>query len=100
MGFARRDWNDDHFRDHLGSGVKKHGTGFDARIWAEFARNISYFKGDLDKVADYEKLQSILDALEDQSAGRLYYLATAPDFYGPACDHLAAAGMSTEQSGH
>ena len=99
IGFARRDWHDDQFRDHLGSGVKKYANGFSARAWDEFARNIRYFQGDLDTIADYEKLQSILDKMEHQPADRLYYLATAPDFYGPACDHLAAAGMSAEQGG-
>jgi glucose-6-phosphate 1-dehydrogenase len=37
--------------------------------------------------------------MEEEAADRLYYLATAPDFYGPACDHLAGAGMATEDRG-
>ena len=99
VGFARRDWRDDQFRDHLGSGVKKHAGGFDADVWDEFARDIRYLQGDLNTTADYGKLHATLDKMENQPADRLYYLATAPDFYGPICDHLAAAGMSVEQSG-
>ena len=99
VGFARRDWSDDPFRDHLGSGVKKYGAGFDTRVWNEFARNIHYFQGDLDTPADYKKLHSTLEAMEIEPADRLYYLATAPDFYGPTCRHLAAAAMTSEGSG-
>jgi len=99
VGFARRDWSDDQFRDRLGTGVKEYGTGFDARVWNDFARTIHYFQGDLDASEDYEKFQAYLDVVEKEPADRLYYQATAPDFYGPACEHLAAAGMTTEGRG-
>ena len=99
VGFARRDWSDDQFKDRLGTGVKDYGTGFDPRVWNDFARTIHYFQGDLDASKDYEKLQATLDDVEKEPADRLYYLATAPDFYGTACKHLAAAGMSTEGRG-
>lgn len=37
--------------------------------------------------------------MEHTSADRLYYPATASDYYGPACDHLAAADMTHEADG-
>ena len=99
VGFARRDWSDDQFRDRLGTGVKEYGTAFDDTVWSDFARTIHYFQGDLDASEDYEKFQAYLDDVEKEPADRLYYLATAPDFYGPACEHLSAAGMTTEGRG-
>ena len=99
VGFARRDWSDDQFRDRLGTGVKEYGTGFDARVWNDFALNIQYFQGDLDTHEDYQKLHSTLKDMEKEPSDRLYYLATAPEFYGPGCDHLAAAGMTAEERG-
>jgi glucose-6-phosphate 1-dehydrogenase len=96
VGFARRDWSDDRFRDHLVTGLKEYGTAFDPKVWSDFSRFITYFQGDLDVSEDYEKLQSHLNTMEKVPADRLYYLATAPDYYGPVCDHLAAAGMTSE----
>lgn len=100
VGFARRDWNDDRFKDHLGAGLKKYAPAFDPLVWKEFARSIHYFQGDLDATVDYEKLGAYLEKMEMGPADRLFYLAVAPAFYGPACDHLAAAGMTTETQGH
>jgi len=99
VGFARRDWRDDHFRDHLAGGVEQFGAGFEANRWHDFAQRITYVQGNLDAPADYAGLDAHLRAAENGAADRLYYLATAPDFYGPACDHLAAAGMADETSG-
>jgi glucose-6-phosphate 1-dehydrogenase len=99
VGFARRNWSYDEFRDRLGSGVKEYGAAFDASAWNDFARSIRYVPGDMASSDDYQKLQSALKDIEMEPADRLYYLATAPDFYGPACEHLFAAGMTAEGRG-
>jgi glucose-6-phosphate 1-dehydrogenase len=100
VGVARRDWNDDQFRERLCDGVKEHGgNSFDEGAWNTFAAGIGYFRGNLDIAEDYKRLQTYLTRIEDGPADRLYYLATAPAFYGPACEHLAAAGMSADEAG-
>ena len=99
VGLARRDWDDQKFRDRLETGVKQHGTGFSTGLWQDFARRIGYVRGNLDAPGDFRKLDAHLGDMEHASADRLYYLATAPDYYGPACDHLAAAGMTHEADG-
>lgn len=99
VGVARRDWSDDQFRDRLRDGVRQHGATFDENTWRTFAANIGYFRGNLEAGENFRKLQSHLSRLENGPRDRLYYLATAPDLYGPACDHLAAAGMTTEANG-
>ncbi len=100
VGFARRDWNDANFREHLRRGVETHGTTFEDRVWNDLAPSIHYFRGNLDAVDDFRALDACLTDLEAGGANRLYYLAIAPDFYGPACGHLAAAGMTAETQGH
>ncbi len=99
VGFARRDWNDARFREHLKRGVETHGANFDDKVWNDLAPSIHYFQGNLDATDDFRALDAYLNDLEAGSADRLYYLAIAPDFYGPACDHLAAAGMTAETRG-
>lgn len=100
VGFARRDWNDERFREHLKNGVKTHGSTFEDKVWNDLAQSIHYFRGSLDAAEDFRELQNYLNQLETGITSRLYYLAIAPDFIGPVCDHLAATGMTAETQGH
>ncbi len=93
VGFARRDWDDHTFRDWLQGGVQEHGGTFSADTWADFAATLGYFRGDLEDAGDYRRLCHHLGP-EGAENCRLLYLATSPELYGPACDHLAAAGMA------
>lgn len=100
VGMARREWSDEQFRDRLRDGViAQAGKTFDQNRWNEFAAAISYFRGNLDIADDYRALREHLGRLENGPADRLYYLATAPEFYGPACEAMAAAGMTREADG-
>jgi len=100
VGVARRDWSDAQFRDRLRDGVKEHGgKTFDATSWSAFEACISYFRANLEIAEDYKLLKTCLDSIEKGGADRLYYLATAPEFYGLACDYLATAGMNSEKEG-
>lgn len=98
VGFARRQWSDDQFREHLGDGIKEHGT-FDPEVWQTFAQSLHYCRGSLDDAEDFEKLGVFLEQIESSPADRLYYLATSPDFYATTCEYLAAAGMTAEAQG-
>lgn len=100
VGAARRDWSNEQFHERLRDGIKQYGCcSFDEGTWNEFAKGLTYFRLNLDTADDYTSLQSYLNSLEGDSANRLYYLATAPEFYGAACEHLAAAGMTAEDNG-
>lgn len=100
VGFARRDWSDEDFREELKKGVKAHGATFEDEIWNELAPSIHYFRGDLDAAKHFRALQAHLGRLESGATGRLYYLAVAPDFIGPVCAYLKAAGMAAETHGY
>ena len=85
VGYARRPWSDDEFRGGLEDALKQFAAAsFDSGSWAGFAPRLSYFQGNLDSPEDYQKLQSYLRQQEGGPANRLYYLATSPNFYGPA----------------
>jgi glucose-6-phosphate 1-dehydrogenase len=81
VGFARRPWTDDYFRERLRRGVEEFGGGTDDAEWETFAANVWYVRGNLDVSDDYEHLGASLRELEGGPARRLYYLATAPAFY-------------------
>jgi len=97
VGFARRDYSDDAFRAHLREGVAQFSPEtFDPLVWEKFAPRLHYFRGNLDEPADFAGLDAFLRGLEDGPANRLYYLATAPEYYSPISGHLGAAGMSRD----
>jgi glucose-6-phosphate 1-dehydrogenase len=96
VGFARRPWDHAEFRAMLLRGMEEFAPGFDPALWEKFAANLSYFKGDLDAAEDFVRLGRSLDELEGKPGDRLYYLATSPEYYGPVCQHLGAAGLADE----
>jgi len=99
VGFARRPWTDADFRNVLHEGMNQFAPGFETAMWGAFAERITYCQGNLDAAEDFLKLSQRLSQLEAGPANRLYYLATAPEYYGPVCTHLGAAGMTVEEEG-
>jgi len=95
VGFARRAFSDEAFRAKLREGVVQFSPeSFDAAVWDLFAERLHYFQGNLDAAEDFPKLDAFLNSLEGEDANRLYYLATAPEFYMPVVGFLGAAGMA------
>lgn len=100
VGFARRDWSDEFFRTRLREGVEQFSDDtFDEKVWKDFAPRLHYFRGDLTKPDDFTGLDNFLKELEGKLANRLYYLATAPSFYGSTANYLGAAKMTAEEEG-
>lgn len=97
VGFARRPWSHDDFRAQLLEGMRHFAPGLlDAALWEKFADCVSYFKGDLNTEADFVRLGTFLNELESGPANRLYYLATAPEYYAPVAANLGQAGLAAE----
>jgi glucose-6-phosphate 1-dehydrogenase len=71
-----------------------------AEEWELFVSHIWYAQGDLDTAVDYENLRAYLDDLDSGPANRLYYLATAPDFFVPIVKHLGEYNMVSESEGY
>jgi glucose-6-phosphate 1-dehydrogenase len=95
VGFARRPWTDEEFRSRLRENTATIlADAFDPSVWEEFSRRIRYFQGRLDEPESFSALDSYLKKLEGGPAGRLYYLATAPEFFAPIVSYLGRAGMA------
>ena len=100
VGFARRPWSHDDFRNRLLDGMHRFADdNLDMDTWPAFAAQIWYSQGDLDTGADYRSLNDLLHQLEDGPTNRLYYMATAPRFFIPIVEHLGMAGMAVETDG-
>lgn len=95
VGFARRPWDDQTFRDLLKEALQQFDQdAFDDQTWQTFAQRLTYFQGNLDVADDFARLQPFLTDLEQKSANRLYYLATAPEFFVPIVQNLGQANMA------
>jgi glucose-6-phosphate 1-dehydrogenase len=102
VGYSRTPMSDDAWRTSLRETTAKHAEGghFDEKAWTDFAARIHYQPGDIGQSADMEKLKERLAALEGAAAvTRVYYLATAPQFYEPVVAAIGALGMAGEENG-
>jgi glucose-6-phosphate 1-dehydrogenase len=101
VGFARSDWTDEQFREQMRQAVATHGAHdiLDSDIWDAFSRRLHYVSSSFDDAAAYATLRALLARVRAPAAGlgnRLFYLATAPDFFPVIAEHLGAAGLAAE----
>jgi glucose-6-phosphate 1-dehydrogenase len=97
VGFARREWSDDFFREHLKEGIEQFSDGIGSpELWEDFARGLFYCSGNMDDPDSYAKLQqrlSELDGMRGTRGNRVFYLSVGPEFFKPALKQLGATGM-------
>jgi glucose-6-phosphate 1-dehydrogenase len=102
VGFSRTPMSDDEWRTSLRESTAQHcgSAPLDDASWREFATRIHYQPGDIAQAADFATLDARLDGLEGGGeATRVYYLATAPQFYAPVVTALGGHGMAAETRG-
>jgi glucose-6-phosphate 1-dehydrogenase len=97
VGFARRDWSDDFFREHLRQGVEEFGGGLKStEVWEKFAQGLYYSAGDIDNPDSYANLKQRLASLDDSRGtrgNRTFYLSVGPKFFSEAAQQLGNHGM-------
>jgi len=98
---------DEQFRDRLKAFIQsqskvtrksagKQHTSFDVALWRKFAARISYLQGDFLDAATYA---AVIEKLSQTGTGNaVFYLATAPRFFGEVADHLGQAGLLNEDA--
>jgi len=104
VGFARRDWTHEQFRQGLKEALDQfsHTKPVVEEVWAKMEPHIYYFKGDLPEVESYNQLAKFLRELpEHEKIGDnyLFYLSVSPNFFGPTAKNLAAAGLARGEEG-
>jgi glucose-6-phosphate 1-dehydrogenase len=103
VGFARRDWSDEFFRDSLLEDARTFSrSGVQDALWPSFAEGVSYVRSSFDDPAGYTALSQRLQELDEArgtSGNRLFYLATPPENYATIIQQLGAAGMNRSPAG-
>jgi len=97
IGAARSDLDDKAFQDRAVAALKDHveKKDLDDDVMRGFLDRLHYVRIDATAAkADWSALKALLDP----KRVRVFYLATAPDLYGPICHNLGAKGLVTEKS--
>jgi glucose-6-phosphate 1-dehydrogenase len=100
VGVARSDLSDDEFRARMRTAVETHArVPVDDDIWEGFAHRLSYIAAPFDHADGYARLRSHLERLDAElgtRGNRLFYLATAPEFFPVIAEQLGGAGLTDE----
>ncbi|MGI9457524.1 MAG: glucose-6-phosphate dehydrogenase [Aeoliella sp.] len=101
VGFSRTQFSHHEWHKQLEQSTRKFaGERFESEKWDTFVHSIYYQPGDIGKQEDIIALSNILDELEGgEESSRVYYLSTAPRFYGLAAEMLGTAGLADESNG-
>jgi len=101
LGVAHSKMSTEDFRKKLTDDIKHYAGGeVDADIWEWFLRRLYYITAEFDDKNLYSNLKTTLEKLDKDHSTHgnyFFYLATAPDFFGPVVEQLASAGLMDEK---
>jgi len=99
LGTARQPIGDDEFRELMKQAITEFGSdaNLDESTWNSFAKRLFYLGGDFNDPSLYQSLKTKLGELDaefDTRGNRVFYLATAPDFFGLVARQLGDAKLA------
>ncbi|MEV4419588.1 glucose-6-phosphate dehydrogenase [Patulibacter sp. NPDC049589] len=98
VGVAMDDLDDEGYRALVEEAIREHSRRpCDELVMETFLSTVSFVSGGFEEDAAYSELAPRLKALDDragQALNRVFYLSTAPRFFGPIIEQLGAHGLS------
>jgi len=102
VGLSRRPMSTEDFRKKVAEDLKEYATGeVDSDISEWFLRRVYYYAGDFSDKNVYTQLKDSLEKIDKDHSTHgnyFFYLATAPDYFGPIVEQLAATGLMEENN--
>jgi glucose-6-phosphate 1-dehydrogenase len=103
VGVARRPLQSEFEKDMREGILQFGGVQEGEKKLDEFMGKVSYFAMNFDDPGGYDKLKAVLEGI-DQKQGtkgnRLFYLATAPEYFAEIIEQLGRHGMAKPQQGN
>ena len=101
LGVDVASFDDGKFRQHLRQGMAEFSRRgeVEEKVWADFAKSLSYIDGDFTDAQTGETLKKTLEDIDrkwDAKAARIFYLATPPALVAPLARHLNETGLCRE----
>jgi glucose-6-phosphate 1-dehydrogenase len=104
VGVARAKMSDDDFKKQVNDDVKEYCNECPQDdLWEWFQQRFYYFAGDFNDDKLYPQLKDYLVKVDQEHSTHqnfFYYMATAPSFFGPIVEKLAAAGLMQQGNDH
>ena len=104
IGVAHNAMSTEDFRKKVSADMKEFATEeVNPDLWEWFVRRIHYVTAEFDDPNLFQKLTDLLPQMDKDHTTHenyFFYLATAPDFFGPIVEHLGAAGLLEEKNQH
>jgi len=98
VGFARRDWTDQHFANEMLGAVRQHArTTFRPEVWEQVSDGVRFVSGAFNEPAAFDRLAatvSRLDAERGTGGNRAYYLSVPPGQFQVVVRQLERSGLS------
>jgi glucose-6-phosphate 1-dehydrogenase len=99
IGSGRQQMSDEEFRSYMRDALTEFSdeAGVDEKAWRSFADRIFYVTGDFNDANTYMRLKSRLDEIDRElqtQGNRIFYLATAPDYFALIVKQLGDAKMA------
>jgi glucose-6-phosphate 1-dehydrogenase len=97
VGVARRPKTDEAFRNEMAAAVLGASPApADRELWEAFAEGLFYVQGEFHDPDAYARLRAALERIDRErgtAGNRVYYLATAPEFYEDIVQNLGRHGL-------
>jgi glucose-6-phosphate 1-dehydrogenase len=101
VGIAHSPMSTEDFRKKLADDIRHYaGSEVDPGIWEWFTSRLYYITAEFDDKNVYSQLKTTLEKLDQEHSTHgnyFFYLATAPDFFGPIVEQFASAGLMEEK---
>ena len=94
VGFARRDWTGDTFREHASRMIEHIPASDEQR--RRFLAALHYLRSSFEDDAGYRQIPELAEGFPN----RLYYLSTPPASYATVIERLGAHGLAEERNGY
>ncbi|MEI8379915.1 MAG: glucose-6-phosphate dehydrogenase [Planctomycetota bacterium] len=98
VGVARKEKSDESFRNEIYEAINGHVRSGAVPVdrWNQFARRLFYRQLDIASPDGYHGFREQLETIEDHQGtpgNRVVYMATSPDLFLPAVEHLGFGGL-------
>jgi glucose-6-phosphate 1-dehydrogenase len=103
VGVAHAEMDDKEFRQRLRDDMNQFATEeIKNEVWDWLAERLHYLSADFNDENTYSRLKTKLDEIDRERnahGNRIFYLATAPQYFAPVVKRLGAANLTEEEDG-